>query len=529
MPAWCILSHMKSQESPVSPSPSGGLRLFLYVTAGVTGAAIMIVEILGAKMLAPYFGTSHFVWTAQIAVTMVALAAGYYAGGRLVGSSARLGRLYGAIVIAAAYLAVAVALREWVAYLFLLLPLAAGSLLASVFLFFAPLSLLAMTGPFLVRVLTSSVNEVGRNVGRLTSISTIGSFVGTLAIGYVLIPLLPNSATMYSTAALLAAVGVGYFLFWRRRASTLTSCAVIVAIGLAAGAWGTSGEAVRNPSFAEIYRGNSNFGLLQVLQQKDRPYRYFLTDYLIQNTYDVTQERSLSMFTYLLQGLARAYAPKLERVLCIGMGVGIVPRELARKGIAVDVVEINPAVVPVAQRFFDLDTKAFRLFIADGRQFLNSATERYDAIIMDAFNGDSSPSHLMTREAFMAVRRALKPEGVLVMNSFADLDHPDDFVAASLIKTLHSVFPSVRVHGVRAGNTLYVASPRAELSFLHSPDFSDIHPDALAEVREAFSRLWDLDPGAGIVLTDDYNPVDFYDAANRESYRRSLALSMRNR
>ena len=63
---------------------SRGQRRYLYVTAALTGGAIMIVEILGAKMLAPYFGTSHFVWTAQIAVTLVALAVGYYAGGRLV-------------------------------------------------------------------------------------------------------------------------------------------------------------------------------------------------------------------------------------------------------------------------------------------------------------------------------------------------------------------------------------------------------------------------------------------------------------
>src|SRR5208337_1098308 len=176
-------------------SPAGGFRFYLYVTAGLTGAAVMIVEILGAKILAPWFGTSHFVWTAQIAVTLMALAAGYYAGGRLVTGSARLGRLYGAIVIAAAYLALATALREWIAYLFLPLPLAAGSLLSSVFLFFPPLGMLAMTGPFLVRVLTSAVSEVGGNVGRLTSVSTMGSFAGTLAIGYILIPLLPNSAT----------------------------------------------------------------------------------------------------------------------------------------------------------------------------------------------------------------------------------------------------------------------------------------------------------------------------------------------
>src|SRR5215212_11300413 len=84
-----------------------GFRRFLYGTAGVTGAAIMVVEILGAKMLAPYVGTSHFVWTAQIAVTMIALATGYYVGGRWVDKSSKLDPLYWSIVAAAAYLCLA--------------------------------------------------------------------------------------------------------------------------------------------------------------------------------------------------------------------------------------------------------------------------------------------------------------------------------------------------------------------------------------------------------------------------------------
>src|SRR6516162_7574799 len=87
---------------------SKGLRRYVYSTAALTGAAIMIVEILGAKMLAPFVGLSHFVWTAQIAVTLIALACGYYAGGRLADRSQRLPRLYGAILIAAAYLALTV-------------------------------------------------------------------------------------------------------------------------------------------------------------------------------------------------------------------------------------------------------------------------------------------------------------------------------------------------------------------------------------------------------------------------------------
>ena len=92
----------------VAPGPAPGLRRYLYLTAAVTGAAIMIVEILGAKMLAPYVGTSHFVWTAQIAVTLVALAAGYYAGGRLVDASPRLSRIYTCVLLAALYLCVTV-------------------------------------------------------------------------------------------------------------------------------------------------------------------------------------------------------------------------------------------------------------------------------------------------------------------------------------------------------------------------------------------------------------------------------------
>src|SRR5947208_2673534 len=169
----------------------------------MTGAAIMIVEILGAKMLSPYVGMSHFVWTAQIAVTLVALACGYYVGGKLADRSQELNRLYWAILGAAMYLAVTVLVCEPVAYWCLDFNLAVGSLLASGILFFIPLALLAMTGPFLVRVITSAVAGVGGNVGRLTSISTLGSLAGTMLIGYLMIPLLPNSVAMYVTALAL--------------------------------------------------------------------------------------------------------------------------------------------------------------------------------------------------------------------------------------------------------------------------------------------------------------------------------------
>src|SRR6478752_5563207 len=116
-----------------------GLRRFLYATAAVTGAAVLIVEILGAKMLSPYVGTSHFVWTAQIAVTLISLAVGYYFGGWLVDRSPRLDRLFFCIAAAAAYLCLSILIVENVAYHFLELNLALGALLSSAVLFFVPL------------------------------------------------------------------------------------------------------------------------------------------------------------------------------------------------------------------------------------------------------------------------------------------------------------------------------------------------------------------------------------------------------
>ena len=212
-----IVESAKSAPTDAGLAGTRSLRRYLYFTAACTGAAIMIVEILGAKMLSPFMGASHFVWTAQIAVTLVALACGYYAGGRLVDTSQNLSWLYYAILAAAVYLSFTVLVCEPVSYWCLSFRLALGSLLASAILFFVPLALLAMTAPFAVRMITSSLMGVGGSVGRLTSVSTLGSLVGTLLIGYFLVPTLPNSVSMYLTAVALVLVSLGYFVLFHRR------------------------------------------------------------------------------------------------------------------------------------------------------------------------------------------------------------------------------------------------------------------------------------------------------------------------
>ena len=522
-PASRKTSAVKKQFSAtVEPVLSLPLRRYLYFTAATTGAAIMIVEILGAKMLSPFIGLSHFVWTAQIAVTLVALACGYYAGGRLADRSQRLARLYWAILGAALYLAFTVQICEPIAYWCLDFNLAVGSLLASAILFFVPLALLAMTGPFLVRVITSSVAGVGGNVGRLTSIGTLGSLAGTLLIGYLLIPLLPNSLTMYFTALVLMLVCAGYFLLCRRKGPA--AVILLLALGSALGGKSYLGVTHKYTYVTELFRGNSHFGVLQVFDRRDGGFRFYLNDGLTQNTYDPDRKLSVSHFTYALSGLARTYTTNINDVLCVGLGVGIVPMDFARQGARVDVVEINPAVVPVGVRFFDLQTNKLNLTLDDGRHFLNRCRKQYDTVILDAFLGDSSPSHLLTREAFTSVRRVLRPGGTLVINSFGNLDDGKDFFVASLNKTLKAVFRSVRMHTSGDGGIFFVASDRATLDFVRPPDLANIHPRVVRDTEDTYRGVVDTVPEHGRVLIDDYNPAEFYDARNREDLRRRLAV-----
>jgi spermidine synthase len=335
-------------------------------------------------------------------------------------------------------------------------------------------------------------------------------------------------------------VALIYFVVWGRTRDVIAPLATALVLGVGVGALGvyvTHGKhRADREGFDEKFYGNSNFGVLQVIDIGAT--RYYFNDYLTQNTYDPVQKQSMALFTYMLHGLGRVYTTNASDVLCIGLGIGIVPMQFAREGARVDVVEINPAVVPVAEEFFDFNKAKVNLTLGDGRPFLNRCTNKYDVVALDAFLGESSPSHLMSREAFQQMRRVLKPGGVLTINAFASFDPGEDFLGASLYRTLTNVFPHVRIHSAGGGNTFYVASDHSLASFRREPDLSGVHPSKVDEVERAYAGViepeeangrftFTLHPNNGRVLTDDFNPVEFFDVKNRERIRRNLALGMR--
>src|SRR5436309_3228277 len=121
----------------------------------------------------------------------------------------------------------------------------------------------------------------------------------------------------------------------------------------------------------------------------------------------------------------------------------------------------------------------------------------------------------------------LWPGDALVINAFAILQDCFNFFPASIEMTFKSIFPGVRMNSNGGGAIFFVATDHAAPEFAHKPDLTGVHPEAFSRTEAAMIRLVDAPPEHGRVLTDDYNPVEFYDARNREELRKRLAMMAR--
>lgn len=156
-----------------------------------------------------------------------------------------------------------------------------------------------------------------------------------------------------------------------------------------------------------------------------------------------------------------ALAPRVQRILIVGLGGGSLPSFLRRHyaDAVIDVVDIDPEVINVAKQFFEFrEDAAMHAHLADGRTFIESVRAPYDVIFLDAFGSDSVPEKLTTLEFLQAVRRALTPNGVVVGNIWGP--HANRLYH-SMVRTYRALFEELAVLDVRgAGNKILLALPR---------------------------------------------------------------------
>jgi spermidine synthase len=499
--------------------------IYLYAAVMLSGAAVLAVELLGTRILGPFYGVSLFLWSALITVTLAALSLGYFLGGQRADRSATFAGL--AWIIAGA--GIWVVLIPFIKHPFLQLAeplgLRGAVLLAAFVLFFPPLVLLGMVSPYAIRLKSSDIGHVGRTAGNLYAASTLAGVIAALVTGFYLIPSFGVNRLTWCAGAVLLGTAAAGLLIGKR--STLPPV-VVTALFSAAILLSSSGRfaegAGSRPGLLAVQQ--SPYGELRVFDNENG--RHLLIDGGIHTLADTLTWDSYLHYVPVMD-IPRYFFDRPGRALLVGLGGGSLLKQYSRVRWQVDAVEIDPAVIQLAVSHFGLRPPEGRVIAMDGRQYLATTRETYDVILLDAFGSSSIPFHLVTSEAFGLAASRLSPPGILALN--VEALGWDDPIVATLAATLKEHFPYVLALPTeeppdRLGNIVLLASQRP-LSPLREPERNmDLDPDWRYGPGYQKVHAWDnrfTPETRGVrILTDDRNSVDLRAEAVNLASRREL-------
>src|SRR6202171_3197879 len=499
---------------PRLPSPAAVWRQRLLLPlAFIGGLASLGIAFAAARLLAPFFGESLFIWGTLIGLILIYLTVGYYIGGRLADrrpDARLLFQLTGAAALLTA--AIPIAARPILSiaqsgFAQVSVGLVLGSLISVIVLFAAPVILLGMVSPFVIRLRIRQLETAGNAAGAVYALSTLGSILGTFLPVFWLIPTYGTRPTILVLAFLLGAISTAGLYEPGRRRLYLLIPVVIVALAL------LSGGAIRGAAYGgRVYEPESSYNYIQVVRNGTETQLLLDEGSAVHSIYAPT---SLYTHGYWDDALLAPYfgsgrAP--GRVALVGLAGGTVARQFtAIDGpVPIDGVEIDPKIVDVGRRYFDMNEPNLHVPVADGRYWMATRAGRYDVILVDAYRQPYIPFYLTTREFFESAKAHLAPDGVLAIN--VGRTPTDNRLVAALSGTLNAVFPNVFVIDSNrrfTNSVIYATSAPATVDRFVARAHAETNPKLQPIIADALAtgnirRV----PANGIVFTDDLAPVE---------------------
>ena len=492
-------------------------KYFLYLTEFFAGMSVMAVELGASRLMAPYFSSSQIVWTVIIGVIMIAMAIGNVWGGKLADRSATPDKLYRRLIIAAIWIALIPFVgRYLIAGISLLLALFVtknflvwAALAACLVIFAFPCVLLGTVTPSLTRFTVDNLDDTGKTVGRLNALNTIGSIIGTFVPTFVTIPAVGTAATFLIFSGVLAAIGIAYFVFEKKKSVPGIVSALLIA-GLCFALPGYSF------AFWESDIALEDESIYNYLQVKDDAKRTTLSTNVLFGVQSVQVKGDALTGMYYDYALAAPCMAGMDgtdnegrSVMILGMGSGTYASYCARyfPGASVQGAEIDEKIAGIASDYFGLPDSV-TVAVEDGRAYLAASEERFDVIMVDAYQDITIPFQLSSVEFFTEVQRHLKPNGVMVVN-LNMTSAENGSINEYLCDTMASVFKYTVTAPVKGNTNTEVFCTDAddwEETFLRSiGNLTDCdYADMMRTVHEKLTPY----EGGACILTDDKAPVE---------------------
>src|SRR5579863_5377738 len=467
--------------------PARGWLLILLVF--VSGACSLAVELSASRLLAPYFGTSLFVWANLIGLILLYLTIGYYAGGLLADRFPRPVVLYGMTTAAAFLISLIPFLSKpilhWSQSAFATYSIGVfyGSLVSVILLFALPMILLGCVSPFAIRLSIDQLGRSGRTAGQLYAISTAGSILGTFLPVLWLIPSIGTYRTFFTFAVCLLVVSVIGLVASgarsdrdntplngsqpRQKRFNKNILAILLLIPMALSVFSIRGPIKpadgSNGGGTLIAERESAYNYIQVVQVGSETQLILNEGVGIHSIYDPNTLITGGPWDYFMVPPLFNKPPfttdRVHRAAIIGLGAGTGVRELtaAYGNIPIDGIEIDGTIVDLARQYFHMNEPNLHVIIQDGRYWLDTTNQKYDLIAIDAYQQPYIPFQLTTQEFFQEVRAHLTPTGTVILN--AGRTGSDYRLVDALAQTMHSVFPNVYlVDTARFTNTMIIGT-----------------------------------------------------------------------
>ena len=483
----------------------------LVVLVFISGMTSLALEMCASRLLGAFFGTSLFIWANLIGLILIYLTVGYFLGGRIADRHPSPQLL--CMITAAA--ALSISLLPFISQSILTWSITAieqvsvsvfvSSLLGTILLFAVPVTLLGLVSPFAIRLVTKEVKQSGRVSGSLYALSTLGSILGAFLPVLWLIPTFGVRRTLLIFGVLLFAASL-WGLRWRWRPAFLL---VLVAVSL------PLGPLKDIPGL--IYAQESLYNYIQVVQLPDGTRELMLNEGdAIHSVYYPNSNQVLTgwYWDYFLSApyFNPGFKPQqLHRVGIIGLAAGTIAHEFTAVygPVPIDGVEIDPSIISVGRKYFNMNEPNLHVYVQDGRTFIDTTHEQYDVIAVDAYQQPYIPFQLTTREFFSAIRSHLSPTGVVVLNT-GHTAHDYRLVQA-FVNTMSTVFASVytfNVPGTINTEVMATVQPTSINTFRHNMEqfvpssvMGQVANEVLPVVTQAHSN-------GGLVFTDDRAPIE---------------------